>query len=362
MLGLVGRTISHYHILEQIGQGGMSSVFRAADLTHDRQVAVKILSPYIAHEARFQARFEREIKLLGRLQHPNIIPILDFGEDQGLAFIVMPFISTGTLGDRLMNGSLDPQEGSRIVTQLASALECAHENGVIHRDIKPSNVLLDEYGNALLSDFSFAHQTDASQNLTGSALVGTPAYMSPEQCRGDPIDARSDQYSLAVVLYQMTTGLLPFEGETPMAIAMQHINHPLPLPSKVKPDFPEAVERVLIKGLAKDPALRYESVDGLNQAFQKSLILAVDPRRRSAADARTQSLERTRTLAMYNKYQNVQPPAGRGRYQRSVILATLLLLLACTVSAGPSGSRDSPSAFAAQPDCRDGPAVLRVLG
>src|SRR3972149_4034825 len=113
MLGLVGRTISHYHILEQIGQGGMSSVFRAADLTAERQGAVKILSPYIAHEARFQARFEREIKLLWRLQHPNIIPILDYGEDQGLAYIVMPFISTGTLADRLMNGSLDPQQGGR---------------------------------------------------------------------------------------------------------------------------------------------------------------------------------------------------------------------------------------------------------
>jgi serine/threonine-protein kinase len=334
MLGLVGRTISHYHILEQIGQGGMSSVFRAADLADGRQVAVKILSPYIAHEERFQARFEREINLLRRLQHPNIIPILDFGEAEGLAFIVMPLISSGTLGDRLMNGSLDPQEGGRIVSQLASALECAHENGVIHRDVKPSNVLVDEQGNALLSDFSFAHQADASQNLTGSALIGTPAYMSPEQCRGDPIDARSDQYSLAVVLFQITTGALPFEGDTPMAIALQHVNRPLPLPSKVNPNIPESIELVLIKGLAKDPALRYASIDELNQAFQKALILAADPRRRSAADAKTQSFDRNRTMAMYRKYQNVKPPVRRGWYQRSAILATLLLLLACTVSAG----------------------------
>jgi serine/threonine protein kinase len=227
VLGLAGKTIAFYSILEKIGQGGMSSVFRAVDVRDRRPVAVKVLSPYIAHEPRFKARFEREIRLLTRLQHPNIMPILDFGEVYGLAYIVMPYIGSGTLGDRLLKGPLDPTDGSRIVQQLASALASAHAAGVIHRDVKPSNVLLDAAGNALLSDFSFAHQTDASQNLTGSALIGTPAYMSPEQCRGEPIDARSDQYALAVVLYQMTTGRLPFEGDTPMATALKHVNEPL---------------------------------------------------------------------------------------------------------------------------------------
>ncbi|MBF8257415.1 MAG: putative Protein kinase [Anaerolineales bacterium] len=221
MLGLIGKTISHYTILEQIGQGGMSSVFSAVDLRDQRVVAVKVLSPYIAHEARFKARFDREIKLLVRLQHPNIMPILDYGEAEGLAFIIMPYIGTGTLGDRLLKGPLDPTVGSRIVQQLASALAAAHAAGVVHRDVKPSNVLVDPMGNALLSDFSFAHQTDASQNLTGSALIGTPAYMSPEQCRGEPIDARSDQYALAVVLYQIATGRLPFQADTPMATALK---------------------------------------------------------------------------------------------------------------------------------------------
>ena len=212
----------------------------------------KILSPYIAHEERFQARFEREIKLLRRLSHPNIIPILDFGEADGLAFIVMPYIASGTLLDRLNRGPLDPRQGGKIVDQLASALMLAHENGVVHRDIKPSNVLIDEAGNALLSDFSFARSQDASQNLTGSALIGTPAYMSPEQCRGDPIDARSDQYSFGVMLFQITTGSLPFAGDTPMATALQHVNVPLPLPRKVNPNLPEEIELVLIKALAKD--------------------------------------------------------------------------------------------------------------
>jgi hypothetical protein len=329
--GLIGRTISHYHILEQIGQGGMSSVFRAADLVDGRSVAVKILSPYIAHEERFQARFEREIKLLRQLQHPNIIPILDFGEADGLAFIVMPYIANGTLLDRLNQGPLDPRQGGQIVDQLASALMLAHQSGVIHRDVKPSNVLMDDNGNALLSDFSFARSQDASQNLTGSALIGTPSYMSPEQCRGNAIDARSDQYSFAVMLFQITTGSLPFGGDTPMATALQHVNVPLPRPREVNPNLPEGVELVLIKALAKDPALRFESVEAMNRAFQASLAAALDPARHAAANGKAISAQRT--LAMYNKYQNVQSPARPKRYQRSAILAALLLLLACTVSA-----------------------------
>jgi serine/threonine-protein kinase len=213
------------------------------------------------------------------------------------------------------------------VQQLASALASAHAAGVIHRDIKPSNVLLDAAGNALLSDFSFAHQTDASQNLTGSALIGTPAYMSPEQCRGEPIDARSDQYSLAVVLYQMTTGRLPFEGDTPMATALKHVNEPLPRPRLVNPAIPEDVELVLIKGLAKTPSLRYPSVLELNNAFQQALVLGLDPARR------TRSNDIHRTTAIYNKYQNVTPAPRRRWFERSALAAAFLALLACPVAA-----------------------------
>jgi len=327
VLGLIGRTISHYHILEQIGQGGMSSVFRAVDLRDERAVAVKVLSPYIAHEPRFKARFEREIRLLHRMEHPNIMPILDFGEVDGLAYIIMPYMGSGTLGDRLARGPLETKEGARIVAQLASALECAHRNGVIHRDVKPSNVLLDPMGNVLLSDFSFAHQADASQNLTGSALVGTPAYMAPEQCRGAPIDARSDQYAMTVVLYQMCTGQLPFDADTPMGIALKHVNEPLPRPSLVNPDLPPEIEMVLVKGLAKDPDLRFGTVTALNEAFQQATAIALDPSRRT----RTHDLHRTGEL--YNKYQNVIPPVRRRWFERSAVLAALLLLVALPASA-----------------------------
>ena len=331
MSGLIGRTVGPYSILEQVGQGGMSSVFLAVHQEYGRQVAIKILSPYLAHDPQFKARFEREIKLLRQLQHPHIIPILDFGEADGLTYIVMPYVRTGTLHERLQQGPLDPRQGGQIIDQLASALAYAHEHGVIHRDVKPSNVLVDEQGNALLSDFSVARPQDATQNLTGSALIGTPAYMSPEQVRGEAVDARSDQYAFAVLLYQVTTGTLPFEGETPMVVAMKHVSTPLPRPRQVNPHLPEGVELVLIRALAKDPAFRFDSIEKLNRAFQRELAAALDPAL-SAADARTIGPERT--LALYRRYQNVQPPARPPRRRRSELLAVLLLLLACTVSGG----------------------------
>jgi serine/threonine protein kinase len=329
--GLIGRTIGRYTILEQIGQGGMSSVYRAVELTTNRQVAMKILSTSLAEEANFHARFEREIRLLRRLRHPNIIPILDSGEVEGLAYIVMPFMARGTLHERLQQGPLDPELGGRIVDQLASALTCAHENGVVHRDVKPSNVLLDEHGNALLSDFGFARPAETTKNLTGSALIGTPAYMSPEQCRGELIDARSDQYSFAIMLFQITTGQLPFDGETPMAVALKHVSVPLPRPRAVNPNLPEGVELVLVRALAKDSALRFPSIKDLNDAFQAELKAALDPRLRTSG-AHTVPLDRTQEL--YRKYQNLAPVARNRPSRRPVVLATLLLLLACAVSAG----------------------------
>ncbi|HET7009645.1 MAG TPA: protein kinase [Anaerolineales bacterium] len=329
MLGLIGKTLGRYQLLEQVGQGGMSSVFKALDLPAGKHVAVKILSPYIAHEQRFRARFAREIKLLRRMHHPNIVPVIDFGEAEGFTYIVMPYIGTGTLLDRLQQGPLDVQTGARVTAQLASALGTAHAMGVIHRDVKPSNVLLDQEGNALLSDFSFAHHQEASQNLTGSALIGTPAYMSPEQCRGDPIDARSDQYSFAIMLYQLCTGKLPFEADTPMAVALKHVNEPLPRPREVNPNLPEQVDAVLIRALAKDRDLRYASVAELNDEFQKAIAQGIEKKGRKT---RTPIFDRSTQL--YEKYQSVD---GKGRpwYRRrtTATAAVVLGLLMCPLSA-----------------------------
>ncbi len=275
MAGLIGLIGERYYILDEIGQGGMTTVYKALDLIEDREVALKVLSPYLVKDPKFKARFEREVEVLRQLEHPNIVPILNYGEHDGAPFIVMPFMPTGTLEDRLRSGPLSPKEGSRLVREISSALAHAHEMGIVHRDIKPSNFLVDEEGNALLSDFGLAHLHDDSKSLTGSAVIGTPAYMSPEQCGAGPIDARSDQYSFSVVLFQLTTGHLPFDADTPIAVALKHINEPLPRPRDLNPNLPEPIEAVLIKALSKNPSHRYPSISAFNDAFQRAIRLSM---------------------------------------------------------------------------------------
>ena len=277
MAELTGQTLEHYHVLEQIARGGMAVVYRGYDLENQRHVAIKVLANYLLQEEKFRTRFKREIELLQKLDHPHIVSILDYGEYQGSPYIVMPFLRGGTLQDRLTEGTLSAVEGARLSEQISAALAHAHAHDVIHRDVKTSNILLDDEGNALLSDFGFALWKEASIRLTGSALIGTPAYMSPEQCLGEPVNARSDQYSFAVVLYRIATGRLPFEGDTPLALAMKHIQQPLPPPRSINPKLPEGVEAVLLKALAKEPEHRFKDMSEFNAAFQAALTGVLDP-------------------------------------------------------------------------------------
>ena len=274
---LTGQTIGRYRLLEPIGQGGMSTVYKAFDLDHAQVVAIKVLSPYVAQEPRFKARFDREVKLLKELKQPNIVPILNYGEEEGITYIVMPYYSGGTLQTRIDEGGLELREVGPILSDIADALDYAHKKGIVHRDIKPSNVLMDEEGRAMLSDFGFAYVSNTSHSLTGSVLIGTPAFMSPEQCKGAEVDARSDQYSLGAVLYQVTTGALPYEGETPMVVVIKHINEPLPRPRYVNPYLPDAVEAVVQRAMAKNPDRRYASIVELSEAFQQALAESLDP-------------------------------------------------------------------------------------
>jgi serine/threonine protein kinase len=308
----------------------MASVYKAQDLANNRVVALKVLTPQLAILPNFKSRFEREARVLKGLKHPNIVPILAFGEDQGFLYIVMPYMDHGSMTERLKSGSLTVKEGARIIGHVASALQYAHEAGVIHRDVKPSNILMDEQGNVWLSDFGFAHVRDSTISLTGSAVIGTPAFMAPEQIRGEGVTTATDIYSLGVVLYQISTGKLPYDAETPIAIAVKHATESLPRPRSVNPNLPDKVEMVLIKALAKDPKDRFRSVAEFNDAFQEALLEAVDPStgrlRPNAITPGPVTLELD-TAAM-QKFAPKQP----SRVRRYALLALLLLLLATPLS------------------------------
>jgi len=271
MSSLVGRRLGQYEIREEIGRGGMATVYKAYQPSLGRYVAVKVLPPYHADADIFIARFIREARAVARLEHPHILPIYDFGREGELSYIVTKYVEGGTLKDRL-GQPFDLRQAASIVTQVASALDYAHDQGIIHRDVKPSNILLDHGEWALLTDFGLAKMIGASVRITGSGVgIGTPAYMSPEQGQGLEVDRRSDVYSLGVILYEMLTGRTPYEADSPLSVMVQHITKPLPLPRAVNPDIPAAVERVMIKALVKDPAYRYACAGDLAIALQAAV-------------------------------------------------------------------------------------------
>jgi serine/threonine protein kinase len=270
----LGHTFGKYRLVERLGQGGMAEVFSAFQAGVERLVVVKILHCHLASDETFVERFQREARAIGSLQHPNIVRIIDVDVHDGMDFMVMDYVSGGTLSSYLKERTLLPvDEALRIGKQLAEALAHAHRQGVIHRDIKPSNILFTDetHQHAVLTDFGLArlcNDADARLTMTG-AMVGTPTYMSPEAVRGEPCDGSSDIYSLGVVLYELVTGRPPYVANTPYRMMMKQTTDPLPSPRALNPDLPVAVEELLLKALAKDPAARFPDAAAMASALSQ---------------------------------------------------------------------------------------------
>jgi len=265
MPNLTNQSIGRYHILEQLGQGGMATVYKAYDTRLEREVAVKVIRkeafPPEQLERIFK-RFEREAKVLAHMVHPNIVKVYDTGEYSGSPFLVMEYLPGKTLKDYI-NQPLDFRQAARLLAPIAQALHYAHQRGILHRDVKPSNILLMEDKTPILTDFGIAKllEDTESHTLTGTGVgIGTPEYMAPEQGLGSQIDGRADVYSLGVVFYELLTGKKPFQAETPLAVLFKQMNDPLPRLKQFIPDLPDDVERVIFKALAKKPEDRYETM------------------------------------------------------------------------------------------------------
>jgi len=277
---VVGENVGPYRLLEQLGQGGMATVFKAYHPVLDRYVAIKALHPAFSLEHNFLTRFQREAQVVARLEHPNIVPIFDYAEHEGRPYLVMKFIEGETLKARLARRSLESSEILQIVESVGAALSYAHGQGVFHRDIKPSNVLLANDDRIYLADFGLARIAQSGEStISSDVILGTPQYISPEQALGkSDLDSGTDIYSFGVLLYELVVGRVPFSADTPFSIIHDHIYAALPLPRKIKPEIPEAIELVLLRALSKDRKDRFPDVSSLVEAWRNALAMSDETR------------------------------------------------------------------------------------
>ncbi len=281
MSSLVGKTLGKYRVLARLGHGGTATVYKAYQPLLDRYVAIKVLHRHLAEDEDFIRRFEREASAVARLRHPSIVRVHDFDHVGGLYYMVMEFIEGPTLKAELRERSrpgmaFSLPEIALIFGSLSGAIDYAHEQGMIHHDLKPANIMFTSQGQAVLTDFGIAKIVGGSSQTITGAVIGTPTYMSPEQGQGQRGDERSDIYSLGIILFEMVTGQVPYDDDTPYSIISQHISEPLPPPSSVNPDLPPDVEQVILKAAAKSPDDRYPTGRELARALYDAVGVSTD--------------------------------------------------------------------------------------
>ena len=333
---MIGRSLGKYQIIEPLGEGGMATVYKAFDPGLERYVAIKIIRAINQIDSDFLIRFQREARALAKLDHPYILKVLDYGEENGIPYLVMPYVAHGTL-KQYIHKRFGYQKALEIILPIAEALGYAHRRKIIHRDIKPANILFGESGEPILSDFGIAKMLDAGEQtqLTGTGLgIGTPAYMAPEQWNGIA-DERTDIYALGIVLYELITGRCPFQADTPAAILIKQVQDPLPRPISFVPDLPESVEALLFKALSKDPALRFQSMDdfiqGMNAVLQgKPVEYALPTQVQINAGATQIAPKPTLEASQVQKLENT--PTKKQKWLPFTIGGGLLLVTGCVIA------------------------------
>lgn len=318
------RQIGRYQIKAELKRGGMSTIYLAHDPLFERDVAIKLMPAEMMEKPTLRARFDREAKIIASLDHPAIVPVYDLGVKNGQPYLVLRFMTGGSLEDMLRQGPLTLEEAARILERLAAALDEVHHQGIVHRDLKPSNILFDHRHNPFIADFGIVRLNTADVRLTNTGdAIGTPAYMSPEQIRGDRVlDGRSDIYALGVLLFEMLSGTHPFDTPTPMGIAVKHITAPVPPIRELQPGLPPGIEAVLDKAMAKKPEERFQTATEMAVAVQ---ALLTEPH--TTIPTTSQRPDAPATIILSDAATASDPASGSGKNKDMMVVAQQPVIL-----------------------------------